>query len=199
MAQYRNLNSTMESRDHSKNATSLKSLMSKVNFPIMSSFCIIGIVVVLSTLLYSCASMMGASAAEEARKYERVIEVPNHTRSEIYVKANAWFVETFNSAESVIEFQDRESGKIMGKYVFTYNEGVYTHAVRQVISLDCRDNRVRIVINDPYFKTTHGMGQYYPNTQYSPLKTQVGVEKARIRWEYLSNELEKYLQIDDSW
>lgn len=194
MVQY----STMESRNHSKNAASLKSLTSKVNFPI-KSFWPIGIFAVLSTLFYSCASMMGAAAPEEARRYERVVEVPNHTKSEIYVKANAWFVETFNSAESVIEFQDRESGRIMGKYVFTYNEGVYTHAVRQTISLDCRDNRVRIVINDPYFKTTHGMGQYYPNAQYSPLKTQAGVDKAKIRWEDLSNSLEKYLQTDDSW
>ncbi|WP_233248578.1 DUF4468 domain-containing protein, partial [Desulfonatronum sp. SC1] len=70
--------------------------------------------------------MMGTTAPEEARRYERIIEVPNHTKSEIYVKANAWFVETFNSAENVIEFNDRESGRVMGKYVFTYNEGVYT-------------------------------------------------------------------------
>ncbi len=198
MKQYCNLNSRMECRNHLKNAENLKKLTSMGNLPI-KAFCYIGIVAVLSTFLYSCASMMGAVAPEEARRYERIIEVPNHTKSDIYVKTNAWFVETFNSAESVIEFQDRESGRIMGKYVFSYNEGVYTHVVRQTISIDCRDNRVRIVINDPYYKTTQGMGQYYPNAQYSPLKTQAGIDKAKIRWEGLSNSLEEYLQTDDSW
>ncbi|PTN28985.1 hypothetical protein C6366_18615, partial [Desulfonatronum sp. SC1] len=121
MRHYCNLNSTMECRNHSKNAANLKSLTSKVNH-LIKSLLSIGIIITF----YSCASMMGTTAPEEARRYERIIEVPNHTKSEIYVKANAWFVETFNSAENVIEFNDRESGRVMGKYVFTYNEGVYT-------------------------------------------------------------------------
>jgi hypothetical protein len=78
--------------------------------------------VLLSAFLYACGTMMGAKAPEEARRFEKVIDVPGFSKSDLYVKANAWFVETFNSAESVIEFQDKEAGKIMGKYVFSYYE-----------------------------------------------------------------------------
>ena len=173
--------STRGSINHSKNAASPKGITNKIKSPI-KPFSAIGIFAVLSTLFYSCSTIMGAAAPEEARRFERVIEVPNKTQSEIYVKANAWFVETFVSAESVIEFQDRESGRIMGKYVFTYNEGILTFAVRQTISLECRDNRVRIVINDPFIKTTHGVSGHNPGAQYRPLKTQAGIDRAKIRW-----------------
>ncbi|WP_107822016.1 DUF4468 domain-containing protein [Mangrovibacterium marinum] len=49
-------------------------------------------------------------------KSEQVIEVPG-TKDELYVKANEWMVRSFNNAKSVIQFQDKEAGKIMGKYL----------------------------------------------------------------------------------
>jgi hypothetical protein len=156
-------------------------------------------VIFLSVILYGCGTMMGAKASEEARRFEKIIDIPNLSKSEIYIKANAWFVETFNSAESVIEFQDKEAGKIMGKYIYGYTEGVYTQKVRQTISIDIRENKIRFIINDPYFKTTSGLGQAYPNASYSPLVTQAGLNKARVEWENLSNSLADYLKSDDSW
>ncbi|MDR1809196.1 MAG: DUF4468 domain-containing protein [Prevotella sp.] len=156
--------------------------------------------VLFAVILYGCGTMMGAAASEESRRFETIIDVPNLSKSDLYVKVNAWFVEKFNSAESVIEFQDKEAGKIMGKYVYTYSEGIYTYAVRQTISIDVRDNKLRFVVNDPYFKTTSGMGQAYPDAQYSILKTQTGIDKARVRWEELSNSLSSYLNDNsDTW
>src|SRR5690625_7103367 len=69
-------------------------------------------------------------------------------KDDLYIRTNGWFVETFNSPESVIEFQDKEAGKIMGKYVYTYSEGVYTYAVRQTISIDIREGRLRMSIRE---------------------------------------------------
>jgi hypothetical protein len=83
--------------------------------------------VLLSAFLYSCGTMMGVKASDEARRFEKVIDVSNLSKSDIYIKANAWFVETFNSAESVIEFQDKEAGKIMGKVCFfLHGRSIYT-------------------------------------------------------------------------
>jgi hypothetical protein len=181
-------------------AETIQNAVSPKNHKSRENFLLLGILAVLSsTLFYSCGSLIGAAAPEEQRRYEQVIDVPNLSKTEIYIKANAWFVETFNSAESVIEFQDKESGKIMGKYVFQYDEGVYHYVVRQTISIDTRDNKARIVINDPYFIITSAVGQTYPNAQYQVLKTQKGIDKARIRWEKLTSELTKYLQTNDSW
>lgn len=150
-------------------------------------------------IVSGCATMMGSKAAPEMRTYEKIIEVSGQSKDEIYIKANAWFVETFISAESVIEFQDKESGKIMGKYVFSYYEGVYTYDVKQTVDISIRDSKVRVIIKEPYYRTTSGMGTVYPNATYSPLETQKGVERARMEWSKLIAALENYIQKDDSW
>src|SRR5574344_2909153 len=76
--------------------------------------------ILLLVIASGCATMMGAKATPEMRTYKRIIEIPGQTKDQIYIRANSWFVETFNSAESGIEFQDKEAGKIMGNYVFSY-------------------------------------------------------------------------------
>lgn len=156
----------------------------------------IAIILVTAT---GCATMMGAKATPEMRTYERIIEIPGQTKDQIYIKANSWFVETFNSAESVIEFQDKEAGKIMGKYVFSYAEGVYTYSVKQTVDISIKDDKVRVIINNPHYKTTSGMGETYYNATYRPLETQKGVERARTEWSELTTSLENYLQKDDGW
>ena len=39
------------------------------------------------------------------------------SKDELYVKANAWMVSAFNNAKSVVQYQDKEAGTIMGKYL----------------------------------------------------------------------------------
>lgn len=153
----------------------------------------------LPLLLIGCATMMGAEAPSEMRTMEKIIKIPNTSQDEIYIKSNSWFVETFNSAESVIQFQDKESGKIMGKYIFSYNEGLYSYKAKQTINIDIKEGKIRIIINDPYYKTISGGGQTYQNTSYLPLKTQKGIDRVRIEWESLIDSLEEYLQTDSSW
>ena len=150
-------------------------------------------------LFTGCATMMGVKAPPEMRTFEKIIEIPNQTKSYLYIKANSWFVETFNSAESVIEFQDKEAGKIMGKYIFSYAEGVYTYNVRQIVDIAIKDNKIKIVINNPLFKATSGMGETYTNTSYRPLETQKGIDRARVEWNNLANSLEEYLKKNDEW
>lgn len=154
---------------------------------------------ILLLIASGCATMMGAKATPEMRAYERIIEIPGQTKDQIYIKANSWFVETFNSAESVIEFQDKEAGKIMGKYVFSYAEGVYTYSVKQTVNISIKDDKVRVIINNPLYKATSGMGETYYNATYSPLETKKGVERARTEWSELKTSLGNYLQKDDKW
>ena len=146
-----------------------------------------------------CATIMGAKAAPEMRTFEKIIDISGKTKDQIYIKANSWFVETFNSAESVIEFQDKEAGKIIGKYVFTYTEGVYGYSVKQTVDLEMKDDKVRVKINNPLYKTTSGMGETYYNTSYQALETQKGIERARKQWNELTTSLENYLNQNDEW
>ncbi len=63
-------------------------------------------------------SYVGTVASSEKRTFKRIIEVPNRTKNSLYVSANSWFVDIFDYAGSVIEFTDKEQGRIIGKYVF---------------------------------------------------------------------------------
>lgn len=158
-----------------------------------------GLIVFAMSLLTSCATMMGVKAPVEMRSMEKIVEIPDNSKDELYIKANSWFVETFNSAESVIEFQDKEAGKIMGKYIFSYAEGVYTYNVKQTVDIAIKDNKVKITISNPMFKATSGMGETYTNTSYRVLETQKGIDRARTEWNTLINSLVEYLKTDSDW
>lgn len=150
-------------------------------------------------LTYSCGTMMGAESSPEQRSFQKIMELPNQNKDQLYVKANSWFVETFNSAESVIEYQDKEAGKIMGKYTFNYAEGVYTYDVKQTVDISIKDKKVRIKIDNPLYRATSGMGETYHNTSFNALKSQKGIDRAQQEWNMLAASLENYLKQDDAW
>jgi hypothetical protein len=76
-------------------------------------------------------------------------------KNENYIKANEWMVETFNNAESVIQFTDKEAGIIKGKYVM--REGVTSSsayavsipAFSVIITLRVKEGASRIEIDSP--------------------------------------------------
>ena len=150
-------------------------------------------------ILAGCASMMGEKASPEMRNFKKIVEIPGQSKNAIYQKANSWFVETFRSGESVIEYQDKEAGKIMGKYVFSYAEGVYTYDVKQVIDVAIKNNKVKVEIKKPLIRTASGLGQSYPNNQYRPLETKAGLNKARDEWNQLVSSLKGRLNKNEEW
>lgn len=159
------------------------------------------VIIFMGIVLTSCATMMGEKAAPELRKYESVVDVPGVLKDDLYVKVNSWFVETFNSAESVIEYQDKEAGKVMGKYVFNYSEGAYSYSVKQTISIDVKDGKYRLVITDPYFLPTGDVlgGTYADPGNYRILDTVAGITKAQSEWKKLDQSLAAYLNTSSDW
>lgn len=150
------------------------------------------------TLFYSCSTMMGTPADEELKSYEEILEYDGKGSADLYVLINEWFVDNFNSAESVIEFQDKEAGKIAGKYVFNYNEGVYVMQIKQTVSIDIRENKIRVTFKNPYYRALSGMGQSY-NNAFVPLKTQAGVDRARQEWKLLVKSMDEFISGSKEW
>ena len=74
-----------------------------------------------------------------------------------FIKANEWMVETFNDAESVIQFTDKEAGIVKGIYVMRkglVTTGLYgtTSTVvpfYAIITIRVRDKASRIEIDPP--------------------------------------------------
>lgn len=72
----------------------------------------------LGVILASCAGMQPVS--ETDRTFERVFNVPNHSRDQIYTSIKIWIAENFRSAKSVIELDSKEDGVIIGNGVIPY-------------------------------------------------------------------------------
>ena len=99
--------------------------------------------VLLAVLSVSCKTMqMGPKASIELREYSEVIDVPGKSMAELYVIANSWFVDNFNSAESVIQFQDKEEGRLMGKYTAPAKMSLYNYSIKSTIQIDIKDQKL---------------------------------------------------------
>lgn len=155
------------------------------------------------TLSYISISFSGCAgfvkkADPALRTYEKIVDLPNQTKNDLYIKANSWFVHTFTSAESVIEFQDKEAGKIMGNYTFDFGVGLDIYTIRQTISLDIKDNKIRVIISNPFYKlgrnTLTGL-----SGSYIPLESEAGISRCYPEWYKLIDSLEVSMKKDTSW
>jgi hypothetical protein len=99
--------------------------------------------------------------------YSEVVETPGVNKNELYVRANTWFTRTFKSAKSVLELQDKEAGKLIGKGLLSVMVKVpivgATDAgtVATTITILCKDGKYKYVIDNLSHERPYG-----PNTEY---------------------------------
>lgn len=96
---------------------------------------ILSLVIFIS--LISCTSVKDLGYPEP--KYKIVNN--NKTKENNYIKANEWMVNTFHSAESVVQFSDKEEGIIKGKYLLEGTTNRYAS-----ITIWVKDNASKINI-----------------------------------------------------
>ena len=65
-------------------------------------------------LIFALTSYVGSKISLETPPPRVATFENDHSKDENYVLANEWMVETFNNAESVIQFTDKESGTVRG-------------------------------------------------------------------------------------
>lgn len=128
-------------------------------------------------------------------KVSEIIEVPG-TKDELYIRANQWMVRTFKSAKSVIQYQDKEAGKIMGKCILqsiklppkTLIELPNPVDIYSLITISVKENATRIDI-EPAEKWPYNKRPLW----YSP-------EMAQIDYKKLINEYKNFISIkEDVW
>ena len=107
----------------------------------------------LVLLLVSCATVK----TSDVKGKTVVVEMPGASKDELFVKASTWMVEAFNSSKSVVQYSDKEAGVIKGKYIISFTQGLLDAECESVITIECKDEKCRIVISDPYgFIATDG-------------------------------------------
>ncbi len=84
--------------------------------------------------------------------YQRIVEVPEINKDELFNRAQNYFIYNYGSGKSVIQTQDKEKGQIIGKGIYdrlhTFSNGtgwVYL-GTWHIIRVDVKDGRARIII-----------------------------------------------------
>jgi len=98
--------------------------------------------------------------------YTEVVYVDSLTKKqELFSRAREWFAKTFNSSTNVIQMEDKESGKIIGKALIqVYHKGlVMTYKwgyINYTISVYIKDGRYKYELTDFYHsgQSNTGMG-----------------------------------------
>lgn len=81
-----------------------------------------------------------------------IIQCPGMSKDQIYIQANSWFVNTFNSGKSVIQLNDKEMGVILAKgYLPNIAQQVgfaisYEVSADVIFRIDIKDGRTRLIM-----------------------------------------------------
>jgi hypothetical protein len=109
----------------------------------------------LFTFICGCAST--AYIAEPSTPIKSDVSF-NMTKGIAFIQAMKWFNSHFNDSKSVISYQDKEAGVIIGKYLagtFNYNTGIYGQGgiiaeKYSIIEVEIKDNFASIKITPDY-------------------------------------------------
>lgn len=110
--------------------------------------------------------------AEGKIYFEEIVAVPGDDKQVLYARGREWFVTFYNSAEDVLQMEDKESGKLIGKAfseITVSSLGIAFYSrLHYTVSLAVKDNKYRCIISDLRFHDYPS--QYIPNPQPSPIE-----------------------------
>jgi len=84
--------------------------------------------------------------------YEGIIDAPNKSKMDLYNNARQWFVDYFKSSKDVIQNEDKDQGRIIGKGIILVpwktvaSNGFYDDKI--TIQIDVKDGKYRYRIYD---------------------------------------------------
>ncbi len=82
--------------------------------------------------------------------YEGIVETPNLAKMDLYNNAKQWFVDYFNSSKDVIQNEDKDQGRIIGKgIIFIYRKTISINGAyddRITVQIDLKDGKYRYKI-----------------------------------------------------
>lgn len=117
------------------------------------------ILVILAVLFTTSSCGVSQGTSVNIGPVEKVFEHPGN-QNELYVRANNWMVKTFKSAKSVIQFSDKESGTVSGRYLFRPSpvaSSTYTNSadydLYALIQINVKDQKSKITITPEPFTT----------------------------------------------
>lgn len=92
--------------------------------------------------------------AQEKLKYTNVIHIEGASKDELFNRAYNWFVNSYRSANNVIQINDKQNGQITAKSLFNYNPNFFVGSgpvkgyIRYTVSIYVKDGRFKYEITD---------------------------------------------------
>lgn len=161
---------------------------------------ILSVLMTVSILFTGCVTMGGGQATADMLVLTEIVEVPDASKDELFVRANSWMVDTFRSAESVIQYTDKEAGIVKGKYLLVLPIGIGEKMnVTSTVTIEVKDERAKITFNDAYYKYTIIVGSASSSEEgyVEDIKT---ITKVRAGWESMAQNFTLAISSDSlSW
>lgn len=81
--------------------------------------------------------------------YQGIKEVANVSKSDLFSRAFEWVAQSYNSAQNVVQMQDKEAGKIIIKALHSVSsKGYDAGTVSYTLSIYIKDGRYKYVLTD---------------------------------------------------
>lgn len=156
----------------------------------------------VAALLFGWATAPRASADEVT--IQKVIDLPGISKGQIYDKSRIWIAKNFRSSKSAIEYENRETGVIVGKGIIIYPVPGSDKA-RLGVNLgfnmkeDIKDNKMRV--------TYENLTLLFPANRLRaaveiPVSTQSDIDAIQPVLLGMADEMAQYVQSSkdkDNW
>ena len=133
------------------------------------------------------------------RIFQSVTEVET-AKEEIFENSLKWLAENFISSKEVLEYKNKDEGKIIGNIVLKVNvsEGImdFIRPIRMTLIIEAKENRFRITCKNLIYEEMTFAGSVLPSI---PLEYKENLNKtfSKINIEIV-NSLKNYLSKDDT-
>ena len=112
--------------------------------------------------------------SQDSTKFEfGLVDSVHATKSELYTYAKSWMAKTFVSSKDVIEMDDKDAGRIIGKGYFIKRENsafgnqVGLSLIQFTIQIDTKDNKYRCQFMNFKHSYVQTASTYNPNESFS--------------------------------
>lgn len=108
--------------------------------------------IVSLVILFNCSSTMFEKTPPEliSKDFEYVIELDSLSKEQAFSRGKLWIAESYNSAESVITYEDLEAGAIKGTAIGSALTEVdyFKRSFKYSLSIYFKDNKTKLVFSN---------------------------------------------------
>lgn len=99
-------------------------------------------------LCFGCATT-STNYADITTREARVFNFSGISQTELFIRTNLWFVQSFKSANAVVEFSDKDTGTLAGKFItnqLVTGTLLGPDKVKYIVLVNVKDNAIRFTL-----------------------------------------------------